>query len=371
MPARPPHQLTLGRLAVRTGLGEAGRDHDQTPYALLRALLDHLEHVRGGHDDHRQLDVVGDVDHGRVGAHAGDMGRRRVHGVDGPREVALEEVAEDLVSDRPPSPAGSDHRDRPGPQEPLDRSGRRRSFTVVHRALRRLRRLDREYDAHDAVGERGGILEAGRVEDITHSTVLRKRVGDEPRDAVGPGDHRKMLEQDRAQSPALVGIVDREGHLCLGTVTSRISVIARDRDHLVVELGDEPHAVVVVDLGEAFDLARREHRAGREEAEVDRLLREAGVQRHERVGILRADGPDMGGAAVGQHYVALPLRRVVAARGHGGERRRPPPALARLTASGRRERTNVAAWPPTALLRSSTSTAPCWGGPADRSSTRP
>ena len=321
----PAHQLTLGRIALRTGLSEAGRDHDQPPYAFLGALLDHLEHVRGRHDDHRQLDVVGDVDHGRVGAHAGHVGRGGVDGVHGPREVALEEVAEDLVSDRPPFPPGADHRDRPGPQQPLHGSGRRPSFAVVHRLLRRLGRLDGEHDAHDTVGEAGRILEAGRVEEIAHATVLRQRVGDEPGDAVRPGDHREVLEQDRAEPPTLVGVVDGERHLCLGAVTSRIAVIARHRDHLVVELGDERHAVVVVDLGEAFDLARREHRVGCEEAEVDRLLRQAGVQCHERVGVGRADGTDMGGTAVGQHHVGLPLRRVAVRRGHGGERTRPPP----------------------------------------------
>ena len=81
-------------------------------------------------------------------------------------------------------------------------------------------------------------------------------------------------------APPLLGVVDDERHLGLGAV-ARVAVIARDRDHLVAELGDERHAVVVVDLGEAFDLARRQHRVGREEPEVDRLLRQAAVQRHQ------------------------------------------------------------------------------------------
>ena len=367
----PPHQFAFRLGTVGTRLREARRDDDQPTHPFRGALLDHLQNLRGGHDDHGHVDVVGDVDDAGVGAHTRDVGRGRVHGVDGPGEVAVEEVAQDLVPDRPPSPAGSDDRDRPGPQQPLHRSCRGRSLAIVHRRLRRLGRFDREHDAYDTLREAGGVLEPGRVEEIAHAAVLRQRLGDEAGDAVGPGDHREVLEQDRAQAPTLVDIVDGEGDLCLGAVTSGVAVVARHRDHLVVELGDERHAVVVVDLGEALDLERRKHRVGREEAEVDRLLREAGVQRDQRVRVGRPNRPDVGGAAIREHHVGLPLGRVAVGRGHEGERTRPHSCRRDPPRSSPHGRTNVAAWPPTAPLPSSTSTARCWEGPAGRSSTRP
>ena len=46
-------------LAVGAGLGEAGRDDDDGRDAGPAALLDHLDHLGGGHADDGEVDLVG------------------------------------------------------------------------------------------------------------------------------------------------------------------------------------------------------------------------------------------------------------------------------------------------------------------------
>ena len=74
--ARRRDELALGRGAVGPGLGEAGRDHDEAPHPLRRALLDHLEHVpRRARRSTARSTSSGTSSTRRVRAHARRRGR--------------------------------------------------------------------------------------------------------------------------------------------------------------------------------------------------------------------------------------------------------------------------------------------------------
>jgi hypothetical protein len=86
----PSHQVALRGQSLGTGLGEPGGDHHDAAHLLRPALLDDLGHLGSRHRDHRQVDLVRDVDHARVGLHVGDALGRGVHGVDRSREPAFQ-----------------------------------------------------------------------------------------------------------------------------------------------------------------------------------------------------------------------------------------------------------------------------------------
>ncbi len=112
------HDCALGRLAVAADLGEPGRDDHEPVYTLLCTLLDDGGNGRGGYDDHREVDRVGNVQHGCVRPHARDRRRGRVHGIHRPLELVTEQVAEQLVADRALFSARANDRDRRGGKQP-------------------------------------------------------------------------------------------------------------------------------------------------------------------------------------------------------------------------------------------------------------
>jgi hypothetical protein len=139
-------------------------------------------------------------------------------------------------------------------------------------------------------------------------------------DAVNPeipalaGRRRQVLEQDRGHAATVVVVVDEERHL--GIAAAPVAVVAGHAHQLVADEADERHAVGVVDVGEALEVASREAWPRREVAEVDALGRLALVEAHDALGVVGADGPHGHGAAVGQHDLRFPPAGVV---GHGEE----------------------------------------------------
>ncbi len=198
------------------------RDDDQGPNALLPALMGRLHHKRRGHDDHGQIDRAGDVPDGRVGGHGLDDIRSRVDRVHGTVESGDQEVVEDFPSDRPPGAGCPDHRDRAGGEE---RPHRRNGGGLLP-----------AFEALDSFGGDGGgegnvdlpqVIadihgEPALPEDLDHPVVLRQHSGLELSYAVRIRRLGQLADQDRSQSPPLVGVRDGQSHL--GSLRSRREV---------------------------------------------------------------------------------------------------------------------------------------------------
>jgi hypothetical protein len=107
------------------------------------------------------------------------------------------------------------------------------------------------------------------AEHLDHPGVLRQHLGDEAtQPAVEPG-LREVLQQQLAQAPALVRVLDEEGDLG-ALVVQR--VIAREADDVVAQGRDQGDPAVVVDGGEPAHVAIGQGRVGSEEAVVLRLV---------------------------------------------------------------------------------------------------
>ncbi len=138
-------------------------------------------------------------------AHAGDRRRARVDRVDRARELAREQVAQDLVADRAWPPAGADDRDRRRREDPRHRP---RLGLVLARAShgdRLRRRVDRERHLHGPAVEPALHLEARVGEDPQHLLVVRHRERLEAVDAGLAGDRDEVLEEDRCRDPVRAG----------------------------------------------------------------------------------------------------------------------------------------------------------------------
>jgi hypothetical protein len=167
-----------------------------------------------------------------------------------------------------------------------------------------LGQLDREGNPHHAGFRHALHAEARVAEDLQHAPVVRQRVGGKAANPVRAGDHRQVLQHQRADAPALVRICDHECDL--GLIAIWGAVVAGQRHDLVPERGNQAHVRVVVGVGKVAQHGRRKLRHGREEAQVDRLVGELLMECHEVVGIRRSRRSDMDGTAVCEDDVALP-----------------------------------------------------------------
>ena len=123
----------------------------------------------------------------------------------------------------------------------------------------------------------------------------------------------EVLQQQLRDAPTVVLVLDEERHLGLGLVGVRVGVVAADGDHPPLEEHHQRHPAGVVDLGEALDVAVGELRHRGEEAVVLRLVGHPAVELDEQTGVLVPDRPDVGGPAVAEQDVGLPVP------GSGGE----------------------------------------------------
>ena len=228
--------------------------------------------------------------------------------------------------------ARTDDRDRAWLEQPSDRGRLGPVLAGVGHGQRVLGRLEVERQPRDTVVELVVDDVAGLLEHPQHLVVGGQDVGHEPRDASLPGRRRDVLEEDRADAAPLVGVLDVERHL--GGVLVE-PLVADDADHLVADRRDECHAVVVVDDREALDVALGQLAVEGEEAEVDGLVRQPGVEALQPVGVVGPDRPQVGGPPVAEHDVGLPVRGIAGIRGrgaagiHGPEASEPPPPLPR------------------------------------------
>ena len=103
-------------------------------------------------------------------------------------------------------------------------------------------------------------------EDGQHASVLAQCLRSEVCDAVRPGDHGEVFEQERRNALAVVVVVDHEGSLGVWAVLP--TFVAAPADEHVASLDHQRCAIDEVDLGEVCQLAGAQRGLRREEARV-------------------------------------------------------------------------------------------------------
>ena len=166
-----------------------------------------------GHRDHREIDLVRDVGDRGVRAHAAHGARLRVDRVDRAGEVAPQQVGQDRVADLRRVGGRADHRDRRRVQRVVHAARLGPLLAGVAHGERALGGVDVELEVQHAVGERPADLVAGVAEHPHHRAVLHEHLGLEAAQPVLPCGGGEVLEEDRAQPPALVGVARDERHL--------------------------------------------------------------------------------------------------------------------------------------------------------------
>lgn len=125
------HELPLPTLALRAYLGESSRDHEHRPDTASRTILRHANDLIGGHDHDGELHRSRDVAQRSVGRKRLDHISAIVDGIDRSRELASDQVVQDLAADRSSPSGGSDDGDGPGGEEASHRGDRRRALALL------------------------------------------------------------------------------------------------------------------------------------------------------------------------------------------------------------------------------------------------
>ena len=171
------------------------------------------------------------------------------------------------------------------------------------------RRGDREVDLDHAAVEPALQRPPGAGEHGEHRPVLAEHLGGEPLDPVRRGDGGEVLEQQRGDADAVMGVVDHERRV--GVVATGPTFVTRPADDLAVRFDDEGGPVDEVDVGEVGQLPGTERRLRREVAAVAALVGLTGVELGEPRGVGRGDRTDRDRLAVTEYGVRRPRRRVL------------------------------------------------------------
>ena len=107
--AHEGEQPLLSLDPLRAGLREARGDHAERADAVLERLPRGVEDARCGQADDGEVEVVVDLGERAAAADACDRIARAVHGVGATVEPGIEDVAEELAADRPPSRRRTHH----------------------------------------------------------------------------------------------------------------------------------------------------------------------------------------------------------------------------------------------------------------------
>ena len=176
-----------------------------------------------------------------------------------------------------------------------------------------------EVDGQHAAARLAAPNLAETPQQAEHPSVLGEQVLGEAADAAGLGGAQQVVEQDRAQSPSLPGVLDGDGDLRRTRRLRRF--VARDRTDMgsacVLFVGDEREARAVVDVREVVIPLGGQSVVRREEALVDRAGAEAveELPQARLVGTNRADAQaravaegSPGGSARWASQAQLPAR---------------------------------------------------------------
>ena len=121
------------------------------------------------------------------------------------------------------------------------------------------------------------------TEDIPHAVVLAERVRYELGDPLRTGSTHQLREQVRADSVTLPIAGDDKGDL--GVVSAPEAVEATHRDELGAVQRHQRLPIMMIDVGEALDLCRRQVRVHGEEAQPRGLLRQPFMEVDQRVAV--------------------------------------------------------------------------------------
>ncbi|CAM4232204.1 hypothetical protein NONI108955_15615 [Nocardia ninae] len=268
--ARPDHphpvsacggdQLLLGRPAGHTGRVEAGGEHDKPLDALGHTVVQHRADRLRRHRYHREVDLVGDLPHRRVGTHAAHRAPIRIH-----REHrTLEHTGQQVVQHRAAHPAGARCR--------ADHRHRSRSEQIAHAArlggpLARIPHgeqgfggIDGEFQVQHRPVPAALHLIARVPEDRHHGGVLREHLGDEGLDLVLRGGTGQVLQQNRAEPAALMRVGHHERDLRGPPPVPVQQLIPAHRDDRGAEHQHQADPVVIVDMGGPVEILRRDPR---------------------------------------------------------------------------------------------------------------
>ena len=223
---------------------QPGGDHHQGPHAALTAPLGHVEHSRGAHRDHRQVDRLGQVERGGQAPLAADLPGARVHRVEPAGVPAGPDVVHDGAAHGSPPPAGADHRNRLGREHVPQAGDLGAALPVGHCVQVAVQRGagvlagQGERQLEDPVGVVALDRQAGGGEYVEHGLVLRQGLRGEGGYLVAPGERDQMLEQQGGDAPVvhMVGHRERDLGLPLG-----LRDVAGDADHFAVRDGQQGH----------------------------------------------------------------------------------------------------------------------------------
>ncbi len=213
------------RVGAGTGVGEARAEHHEPVHPLRTALLDDVGDPRRGHRHDGEIHRVRDVGHRSVRPNALHRQGFRVDRVHGTGEVPAQQVDQDRVADLGLVGGGADHGDRARRQQAGDGPCLGVLFARDQHRAGRHRRADVEPEIDDAGGVFARHRVAGVEEDPHHRPVLAEHLRGEPGDTPLLRGGGQVLEQDRAESAALLVVLDGERHL--GPIgVGRVGVIA-------------------------------------------------------------------------------------------------------------------------------------------------
>ena len=169
--------------------------------------------MRHRHD--RQVDGPRDVFHRRVRRDRRDDVGLGVDGVDGAVKARGDQVLQHSVADGPGLSGGADDPDRPGSKERLQRSLGGDAISGLRHRDASLRRLDVQGDLDDPFLQLAVNVVAAVLKDAEHLLVFGQHLGDQAAKARNVGRKCQTLQQDGADTLALVGVFDQKGYFGL------------------------------------------------------------------------------------------------------------------------------------------------------------
>jgi hypothetical protein len=179
-------------------------------------------------------------------------------------------------------------------------SGRHRIQVILQAAVG-LAGGQREGQQHLTLGPLAPHRQAGRGEDGEHGRVLGQRHGRERVQLALPGDRHQVLEQQRADAPAVPVIRNRERDLGGAGPVGRL--VARHPGELAVQPGEQGRVIRAWVAADPPGLAVGVERAEIEETQVRVVRRQGRVHRADGLGVARPGRPDLDRAAVDEQRV--------------------------------------------------------------------
>ncbi len=167
--------------------------------------------------------------------------------------------------------------------------------------------LNPEVHADVAVRELrlGGVTRAD--EDLRHLAVLGEHLREEAFDAALAADFGEVLEQDIAHALAVVGVLDKEGHVAHAGGQERIDNPVASHGHDVPALlDDEGDLVIAARVEPAVQVLVGELGVGSEKAQILGVIGDATKELHEARAVRIPDGAQRRDGTVVEDDIRVP-----------------------------------------------------------------